>query len=381
MNIAWLDLRHHMLRFLISTIGLGLLFTAMIGMVGLYRGVSYEAFIIIRSIGADIWITQGGRAGPFAEESEISGTLERRLAGVPGVVWARKFIEFNQQFKFGDRRRRIGVIGLDFPEDNGSWVPLVQGRHLYSGHYEVLVDKSLGFPLGTVLRVGRDDYTVVGITAGQVDMAGDGLMFVTIGDAQTIKNEAPSEAILLRRASLSDVGPAKPKSNTVAAVMVKLDFGADIEQVKKFVQNWGDVSVYTNEEQEDILLNSRLWRLRLQILAFVVMTFFVTLIVVGLSIYTATLEKVHQIALLKLIGAQDRFIVWMIMQQALLMGAMAFAGGLAVSYVLYPHFPRTVLLLRNDIIMEGISALALCAAASWFGIRKALRVQAQEVLS
>jgi putative ABC transport system permease protein len=381
MNIAWLDLRHHMLRFVLTAVGLGLLFTAMIGMVGLYRGVVYEALAIIRSIGADIWITQGGRAGPFAEETEISAALERRALGVPGVVWARKFIEFNRQYRIGDRRLQMGVVGLDYPEDTGSWVPLVQGRHLYSGHYEMLADRSLGFDLGSTLRIGRDDYTVVGVTAGQVDMAGDGLMFVAIGDAQTIKNEASSEAILLRRANLPETDPVKRVSNTVAAVMVKLQFDTDIGQVKTFVQNWGDVSVYSKDEQEEILLNSRLWRLRLQILSFVVMTFLVTLIVAGLAIYTLTLEKTHQIALLKLIGARDRFIVWMILQQALLIGAAAFADALAVSHVFFPHFPRTVLLLRNDLAIEGISALALCAAASWFGIRKALRVRAQDVLS
>jgi putative ABC transport system permease protein len=381
MNIAWLDLRHHILRFFLTVLGLALLFTAMIGMVGLYRGVVYEALAIIRSIGADIWITQGGRAGPFAEESEISANLERRVLGVPGVVWARKFIEFNQQYQIGDRRLRMGVVGLDYPEDTGSWVPLVQGRHLYSGHYEILADRSLGFDLGSTLRIGRDDYTVVGVTAGQVDMGGDGLMFVTIGDAQTIKNEAPSEAILLRRANLTERDPVKRTSNIVAAVMVKLSLDADIEQVKNFIQNWGDVSVYSKDEQEEILLDGRLWRLRLQILAFVVTTFFVTLIVAGLAIYTLTLEKTHQIALLKLIGARDRFIVWMILQQALLIGAAAFAGALALSHLLFPHFPRTVLLPRNDIIIEGISALALCAAASWFGIGKALRVRAQDVLS
>jgi putative ABC transport system permease protein len=381
MNIAWLDLRHNMLRFFLTSVGLGMLFAAMIGMVGLYRGVVYEALVIIRSIGADIWITQGDRAGPFAEESEISATLERRILGVPGVVWARKFIEFNQQYQIGDRRLRIGVVGLDYPEDTGSWVPLVEGRHLYSGHYEILMDRSLGFHLGSMLRIGRDDYTVVGVTAGQVDMVGDGLMFVTIGDAQTIKNEAPSEAVLLRRAKLTEMGPVKRTSNTVAAVMVKLQFDADIEQVKNFVQSWGDVSVYSKEEQEEILLNSRLWRLRLQILAFVVMTFFVTLIVAGLAIYTLTLEKTHQIALLKLIGARDRFIVWMILQQALLIGAAAFAVALALSHVFFPHFPRTVLLLRGDLIIEGVSALALCTAASWFGIRRALSVHAQDVLS
>ena len=49
--------------------------------------------------------------------------------------------------------------------------------------------------------------------------------------------------------------------------------------------------------------------------------------------------------------------------------------------MIFPHFPRTVLLLPSDLAVEGAMAIVLCAAASWFGIRKALSVRAQEVLS
>jgi putative ABC transport system permease protein len=116
-------------------------------------------------------------------------------------------------------------------------------------------------------------------------------------------------------------------------------------------------------------------------MAFVGMTLIVTTIVVGLSIYTMTLEKTHQIALLKLIGARDRVIVAMIVEQALLIGIVAFLSALVQSHYLFPHFPRTVLILPLDVIEQAVLALVMCAAASWFGIRKALGVRALEILS
>lgn len=376
MNIAWLDIRYHYIRFLFTTAGIGLLFSATIGMVGLYRGVVYEALMIINEIGADLWVVQGEREGPFAEDSELPTSLERRLEGVPGVAWARRFIQFNQQQEIGGRRMRIATTGIDFPADTGSWVPLIAGRHLYSGHYEAIVNQSLGFDVGARVRLGHDDYTIVGITRGQVDMAGDGIMFVTIPDAQTIKSESPSEAILLRRATGSS-----DARHSVAAIMVGLQFGADLEAVKDYITDWGDVSVFSRDEEQDILLNSRMWRLRIQILAFVVMTFLVMIIIVSLSIYTMTLEKLHQIALLKLLGARDRFIVGMILQQSLLLGATAFVTAVIWAHLIFPHFPRTVLILPSDLAVQGVIALVLCAAASWFAIRKALSVRAQDILS
>src|SRR5262249_41059472 len=153
-------------------------FVATVGMIGLYRGMVHEALLMINDSGADIWVAQGNRAGPFAETSEISGTLDRRLEGVPGVARARRFIHLNQQFEIGGQRRPIAITGLDFPKDTGSWIPLVAGRSLYAGHYEAIADRSLGFVVGDQLRLGRDDYTIVGTTNGQVDINGDGILFV-----------------------------------------------------------------------------------------------------------------------------------------------------------------------------------------------------------
>jgi putative ABC transport system permease protein len=380
MNLAWLDIEHKFFRFVLTVAGVSMLFMGMMGEVGLYRGLVHEAMIIIENVGADLWVTQGGRAGPFAEDTTVPGTLERRLEGVPGVVWARRFIHFSEQFEIGDRRLRMCIVGLDYPADTGSWVPLVAGRGLYSGHYEAIADRSLGFPLGSRLRIARDVYTVVGITSGQVDMGGDGILFVSILDSQTIRNNYTSEALLLQRARAGGVEPQK-QDNSVAAIMVKLKPGTDLDQVKHVIESWGDVVAYTQKEQEQILMDSALWRLRLQILVFVVMTILVAIIVVGLLLYTMTMEKRQEIALLKLIGASDGFIIWMIVQQAMLIGIAGFIIGYLCGWLLFPHFPRTVLLLRNDLIGEAFIGLTICLVASWFGIRKSMSIRAAETLS
>jgi len=157
--------------------------------------------------------------------------------------------------------------------------------------------------------------------------------------------------------------------------------GTDPEQVRKYIRNWGDVTVLTRDEQEDVLLNGRLGRLKIQILAFVGMTLLVTTIVIALSIYTMTIEKTRQIALLKLIGARDRVITGMILQQALLIGANAFFGAVVTAHLIFPYFPRTVLILWPDVAVQAVLMLIMCIVGSWFGISKAMSVRAQEVLS
>src|SRR5262249_3534708 len=184
-----------------------------------------------------------------------------------------------------------------------------------------------------------------------------------------------SEAMLLQRARMRTVESQKD-DNSVAAIMVKLAPGADVEQVRHFIQSWGDVVAYTWQEQEQILQDTALWRLRLQILVFVVMTILVTVIILGLLLYTMTMEKRQDIALLKLIGASDRFIITMIVQQAILIGIAGFIIGYLLALLIYPHFPRTVLLLRSDVVGEAFIGLIMCLAGSWFGIRKSMSFHA-----
>ena len=84
MNLAIRDIRHHLARFVLTTVGIGLLLMIVMGMGGIYRGLIREATLLVDRIGADLWVVQGSTRGPFAEISRIPGNLEDRVRGVPG---------------------------------------------------------------------------------------------------------------------------------------------------------------------------------------------------------------------------------------------------------------------------------------------------------
>lgn len=378
-HLAWRDLAHSPHRFILTVMGVGAIIIATMGINGLYRGIVFEALLLINDIGADLWVVQGGRAGPFAETSYVPDGIDRRLEGIAGVHQARRFTYYNKQFMISGVRKGVGVTGIDFPRDNGSWIPLIQGRYLETNHYEAIADSSIGVVVGDVLRLGRDDYTVVGITKGQVDIGGDGLLFVSIADAQSIDVYGPSEAVLLNRASGRN--PDRVLGSRVGAVILQLNPGADIADVRQAIQSWGDVSVMTRHEEADILLNGRLWRLRIQILAFVTTMFVVAGVVISLTIYTMTLEKLHSIAILKLIGARDAVIFGMICQIALMLGLFAFIFAIVIANLIYPYFPRRILLLWDDLLIFFVVMQIVCALASLAGIIRAKAVRAQDVLA
>ncbi|MDR6758629.1 ABC-type antimicrobial peptide transport system permease subunit [Mycoplana sp. BE70] len=100
----------------------------------------------------------------------------------------------------------------------------------------------------------------------------------------------------------------------------------------------------------------------------------VSAVVIALIIYTMTMEKLKQIATLKLIGAPDRTIIGLIVQQALILGATGWGIGLTLVLVVKDYFPRRVVLEPfNVMVLAGI-IFAVCIVASGLGVRAAMKV-------
>jgi putative ABC transport system permease protein len=93
-----------------------------------------------------------------------------------------------------------------------------------------------------------------------------------------------------------------------------------------------------------------------------------------------TMDKRREIATLKLIGAPDVTIAGLVLQQAMLLGALGFAGAVALVFSVRDRFPRAVELGPTEIgAMAGVIA-AICLVASLVSIRTALRIDPQQAL-
>ena len=403
MNLAVRDIRHNAGRFAFTSVGIGMLLMIVMGMGGIYRGLIYDATLLVDRIGADLWVVQGDTRGPFAEVSRVPANLEDRVRAVPGVAAARRFVSHTIQRVHNGRPLRMVVQGLSWPDDQGGWVPLVAGRALRQAHYEMIADQSLGLPLGSRIRLGKDLYEVVGLTQGMVGTGGDGLTFFSVSDAMAIQFDQPGEALRLERAARRDrvenldLGRLQPllldraaglssgipvfADPQVSAVLVTLLPGADEATVRRVLGTWTDVTVYSTQEQKDLLLAGMVDKARRQLGLFRVLLIIISTIIIALIIYTLTLDKIRDIALLKLIGARNTVIMGLILQQALLMGAVGYGMAWWMGIYLFPYFPRRVIVETMDLISLAIIVVAISTLASLLGIWKAMRVEPNTVLS
>jgi putative ABC transport system permease protein len=167
----------------------------------------------------------------------------------------------------------------------------------------------------------------------------------------------------------------------VSAVLVSLQSRSDEAAVRALLGNWPDITVYSTQEQKDLLLAGMVDKARRQLGLFRVLLIIISTIIIALIIYTLTLDKIRDIALLKLIGARNSVIGGLILQQALLMGVCGFGLAWWIGQYLFPHFPRLVLIANEDLVSLGLIVMAISTLASLLGIWKALRIEPNLVLA
>ena len=107
-----------------------------------------------------------------------------------------------------------------------------------------------------------------------------------------------------------------------------------------------------------------------QLLLFRTLLMIVSVVIISLVIYTFTMEKIRSIAVMKLIGAPNRVIVRLVMEQSLLLTVSAFLFALVLINQTYPYFPKTILLvpaMRSSPLSWSFSGASW--PASWVSCR------------
>ena len=349
MNLAYRDIKHNLLRFVLTNFGLSLLLGMVIIITGVYGGLIDDALRQARAANADLWVVQAGTNGPFAEASRIPGDTRELVARVYGVQTAGSVTYQSVQTALNGKPLRLYVIGYQLGRPGGPQ-KLIAGRGIMRGHYETVVDRSAGLSIGQEVPLGTHghNWTVVGLTRNNVTSSGDPVAYVTLLDAQELQFELAPPAI-------KDVATA--------------------------ITRWKHLAALTEDQQENFLTKQVIEKSRRQQMLIMVLLIIVSAVIIALIIYTLTMDKVRSIATLKFVGAPDRTIIGLIVQQALSMGIMSYMVGLGLVLAFQPYFPRRLVLDSYSIAVVFGITIVMCLAASTLGIRLALKVDPAEALS
>jgi putative ABC transport system permease protein len=393
-SLAGRDILHAWGKFVFTGIGLGLLIGVTLTMAGVYRGMVDDAKVLLGNSGADLWVVQKDTLGPYAESSSLYDDVYRGILGMPGVAHAANVTYLTMQVRHGARDVRAMAVGI-VPGGPGEPAYLLAGRQITRGHYEAVADMATGFRLGDRIQIRRNHYTVVGLTRRMVSSSGDPMVFIPLKDAQEAQFLKDNDAIVQQRRrttnnpvfnrpgvpGLLEAVIASQSSNAfVNAVLVQIKPGHAAEEVAEPIRRWKRLQVYTRAQMEEILVAKLIATSAKQIGMFLAILAIVSAAIVAFIIYTLTLGKIREIAVLKLIGTRNRTIAGMILQQALGLGVIGFVVGKTAATFWAPLFPKYVLLEPGDAARGFAAVLVICALASVLAIRAALKVDPAEAI-
>jgi len=391
MDLAIYDLKLHRGRFIATVIGVGLLFTIVLAMNGLYRGNINEGLALIKATNPDLWVVERYRGGPFNEQSTLPEFYHYSVKAMPGVEKASPFIYYTVERQIEGKSRHFSIVGYDVFGGLGGPQKIYAGRNIEQAHYEMVAHPKLGLRLGDRIPLGLHTYTVVGLTKEAVSSDGEALVYLSLPDAQEVLYQRDNEAVRDQRERLlrilsgqSYLSPSQaekllPKlqsdTHIINAILVRLKPGVDRTEVSRRIERWLYLSAFTTEEELQLMLKGRLASMVKQLLLFRTLLLIISVIIVSLVIYTFTMEKIRSIAVMKLIGAPNWEIIRLVMEQSLLLTIGAFLFGLVLIHNTYQLFPRTLLLVPGDDIVTFIVAFAGGIIASILGLWHALKIQ------
>lgn len=285
--------------------------------------------------------------------------------------------------------------------DRGEGLPLVEGRALAQPHREMIADRSLGLVLGEQVRLGDEDYTVVGLTRGLLSSGGDGVALVSEPDAASILAYQPPEAVRIERVARaarlartdfdSMAGQERMQSDEAAlpalspppsnAILVKLVPGALVSDVQRTLSGWSEVTTTSTEDQRQFLLKGVVDKSKKQIGLFRALLAVVSGIIVALIVFNMTAAKAHDIALLKLMGARTGVVVGLILEQSLMLGGLGYLFAFGIAELTFRYWPRRVVVGPSELAGVAVLVAVITLLSSLAGIHRALKIQPTLVLA
>jgi putative ABC transport system permease protein len=208
----------------------------------------------------------------------------------------------------------------------------------------------------------------VGITHGTVASGGDPLVYINLKDAQILQFTYTNKRIQTDRAR----GIINKDAHLVNAIIATLKPTYSINDTAEELRTWLHKSVYTRQQQSDVLTKYVVEKASKQIGLFTVILIAVATIIISLIIYTMTLEKMKEISIMKLIGLPNATIIKMIVEETLLLGVFAFIFGNIFSHLIYTKFPKNVVLEAPDALTLFVIVVIASVVASFVGVRKVI---------
>jgi putative ABC transport system permease protein len=369
MRLAWYNIAHDRMRFMVTVLGIMCAVFLMIFQGSVLLGFMRAASKIIDSTDADIWIT--GRGVPCFE---FPVSIERRLVeiarGIPGVAEASRISTGQTQIRKADgARQQVVLVGADSQVGPQFPLPHLQGTSGPLAPDSLVIDKS-NAELLDIRRFPSDveannlHAQVVAETSGFSSFIGSPYVFTSYDDAtKYIRLDNDQTMFLLLR--LKPGVPVQPVEQNLRSRFPNVDVWTRDEFSRRARWYW----ISQTGAGGAILMAATLG-------------FFVGLAIVSQAIYATTMENLEEFATLKAIGASRNYITGVIVAQALVCGAGGYLLGTIITLPVVRLATATIPWVYTAWwlpLLALIPTLGMCILASVLSVKAALNVEPARV--
>lgn len=352
-------------RLLISVGGVAFAVMLMVLLRGLYVSYQHKVGAYFEHVGADVWVLQEGTADFFYSFSLVPDQLIERLAEVNGVDEVHPYLARQVSFEHGGSQMRLYVAGFDPSDPVTGPIEMVEGS-ADVGADGIVIDEVFAAEAdvqpGDSLTINGVDLTVRGLSSG-----GDVVVF------QYAFVRTDTARLVLDMGSVNN------------ALLLDLDDSTAVADIAERIGAAGEGLILRTTEEVVIANEQIITGTFLPVIAaLLVIGFLVGVAVIGLTIYSAVLEKRREFGVLKAIGSRTGQMLQLVAIQAVLsaMAGYLLGVGLAVAASLaadrwVPAF--TTQLTISDIAWFAIVTAAMAALAAVVPMARISNIDPAEV--
>lgn len=300
-------------RFGLSVFGVGFAVLLVLVMAGIFVGTIRQVTTYIDHSRDAVWVAQPGVSQMFRAVSWLPAADRQRLLSVPEVASADPILGQPSDFVHNGEQTAYFVLGYDTATGVGGPWAMAEGRSI-SGPGETVIDRVLArkndIRVGDSIEIVDGEFTVVGLSE-QTAALGNFYAFVSLPDAARLLRAGDRVSYFLVQPR-----PGYSPEQTAEGIRRALP-GVDALTSAEFTHNSREIII------------SMVGR---PLKTMIVISTLVGLVLVGLVVWTLTVEQAADFGVLRALGVRPVQLCRIVLAQAAIVAAAGYALGAVIAY-------------------------------------------------
>lgn len=311
--LAFCNLFQQKFRLALSIGGVALAMMLIVLLNGFQAGIYQQVTAYLDHTPADLVVAQENVTSMLGGTSLLSANAADLARGVPGVAQVIPIISQYVILDIHDKKVVARLVGYKPEVGGGPWA-LAAGRAPKDDD-EVVLDAVMaathGFGLGDTIEILDEDFTLVGLSEGTNSWMA-GFLFIEKRAAERLMLTPEATSFLL----------------------LTFEPGADPVSVEtRLRRRLRDVEILSvaTVKRNDLDLLVKVFAIPLRLM--VAIAFAVGTTILGMVIYTATVERLREYGVLKAVGAKNQHLYWLVTQQGLVTALLGVTLGIGLAWL------------------------------------------------